>query len=233
MPEQTLNRWTVSSKKQGEDAFRGSGNLASDKDKEIARLQRELRNANDAISILKKATGITYIWTNEGFMYLSAVIDLFSRKIIAWELSRTMEGELVIKTVNKAKAARKVSKPLIINSDRGSHYKADAYIKATEKMRRSYSKVHYPYGNACIESFHSLIKREWLYSFQIQGYDHCRSLVFEYIETFYNTKRIHSHCGFTSPNEYEAKFQNRKSENETCALPGKWACFFSVRLERL
>ncbi len=58
VPEQILNRWIVNSKKQGEDAFRGSGNFASDKDKEIARLQRELRNANDAISILKKAIGI-------------------------------------------------------------------------------------------------------------------------------------------------------------------------------
>ena len=157
-------------------------------------------------------TDITYIWTSEGFMYLSTIMDLFSRKIIDWELSRTMEEEFVIKTVEKAKTERKIKRPLIIHSDRGSHYKADAYIKATEKMKRSYSKVHYPYDNACIESFHSLIKREWLYRFQIQGYEHCRSLVFEYIETFYNTKRIHSHCGFTSPNEYEAKFKNKKSE---------------------
>lgn len=58
VPEKTLNRWLVNSKKQGDDAFRGSGNFASDKDKEITRLQRELRNANDAISILKKAIGI-------------------------------------------------------------------------------------------------------------------------------------------------------------------------------
>ena len=156
-------------------------------------------------------TDITYIWTSEGFMYLSTIMDLFSRKIIDWELSRTMEEEFVIKTVEKAKTERRIKRPLIIHSDRGSHHKADAYIKATEKMKRSYSKVHYPYDNACIESFHSLIKWEWLYRFQIQGYEHCRSLVFEYIETFYNTKRIHSHCGFTSPNEYEAKFQNKNS----------------------
>ena len=80
-------------------------------------------------------------------------MDLFSRKIIAWELSRTMEEEFVIKTVEKAKATRKIKNPLIIHSDRESHYKADAYIKATEKMKRSYSKLHYPYDNTCIESF--------------------------------------------------------------------------------
>lgn len=98
-------------------------------------------------------TDITYIWTSEGFMYLSIIMDLFSRKIIAWELSRTMEEEFVIKTVENAKATRKIKNPLIIHSDRESHYKADAYIKATKKMKRSYSKVHYPYDNACIESF--------------------------------------------------------------------------------
>ena len=129
-------------------------------------------------------TDITYIWTSEGFMYLSTIMDLFSRKIIAWELSRTMEEEFVIKTVEKAKTERKIKRPLIIHSDRGSHYKADAYIKATEKMKRSYSKVHYPYDNACIESFHSLIKREWLYRFQIQDYEHCQSLVLNISKLF-------------------------------------------------
>lgn len=79
-------------------------------------------------------THITYIWTSEGFMYLSTIMDLFSRKIIDWELSRTMEEEFVIKTVEKAKTERKIKRPLIIHSDRGSHHKADAYIKATEKM---------------------------------------------------------------------------------------------------
>ena len=67
-------------------------------------------------------TDITYIWTSEGFMYLSTIMDLFSRKIIAWELSRTMEEEFVIKTVEKAKTTRKIRKPLIIHSDRGRVY---------------------------------------------------------------------------------------------------------------
>ena len=64
-------------------------------------------------------TDITYIWTSEGFMYLSTIMDLFSRKIIAWELSQTMEEEFVIKTVEKAKTERKIKRPLIIHSDRG------------------------------------------------------------------------------------------------------------------
>ena len=70
-------------------------------------------------------------------------------------------------------------------------------------MQCSYSKKAYPWDNACIESFHSLIKREWLNRFKIRNYNHAYRLVFEYLEAFYNTKRIHSHCNYMTPNEYE------------------------------
>ena len=93
--------------------------------------------------------------------------------------------------------------PLIIHSDRGSQYVSNAWREATEKMQRSYSHSGYPYDNACIESFHSLIKREWLNRFNIINYKHAYRLVFEYIETFYNTVRIHSHCDYMSPNDFE------------------------------
>lgn len=90
-------------------------------------------------------------------------------------------------TINKAKACRNTDLPLIIHSDRGSQYVSNAWRKVTEKMQRSYSHSGYPYDNACIESFHSLIKREWLNRFNIINYKHAYRLVFEYIETFYNT----------------------------------------------
>lgn len=76
----------------------------------------------------------------------------------------------------------------------GSQYVSQAYCNATFGMQRSYSHTGYPYDNACIEAFHSLIKREWLKRFQIQDYAHAYRLVFEYIETYYNTVRIHNHC---------------------------------------
>lgn len=72
-------------------------------------------------------------------------------------------------------------------------------------MQRSYSKKAYPLDNACIESFHTLIKRECLNRFKIQNYAHAYRLVFKYIETFYNTKRSHSHCNYVSPDEYEKR----------------------------
>lgn len=156
-------------------------------------------------------TDITYIWTQDGFVYLNCVMDLFSRKIIAWTLADSMEVSTVIATINRAKSVRRTDLPLIIHSDRGSQYVSNAWREATKKMQRSYSHSGYPYDNACIESFHSLIKREWLNRFNIINYRHAYGLVFEYIETFYNTVRIHSHCDYMSPNDFEKLYERVSS----------------------
>lgn len=148
-------------------------------------------------------TDITYIWTTDGFVYLNCIMDLYSRKIIAWTLADSLEVSTVIATIDKAKSSRDTDMPLIIHTDRGCQYVSEVWRQATEGMTRSYSHTGYPYDNACIESFHSLIKREWLNRFTIRNYRHAYSLVFEYIETFYNTVRIHSHCDYMSPNDYE------------------------------
>ena len=150
---------------------------------------------------------ITYIWTIDGFVYLTSIMDLYSRKIIAWTLSKTLEVSCVIETINKAKARRKIEEPLILHSDRGSQYVSKEYKRITVGIQCSYSKKAYPWDNACIESFHSLIKREWLNRFKIRDYDHAYRLVFEYLEAFYNTKRIHSHCDYMSPNDYEELYR--------------------------
>lgn len=160
---------------------------------------------------------ITYIWTIDGFVYLTSIMDLFSRKIIAWTLSETLEVSCVIDTINKAKARRNIDQPLIIHSDRGSQYVAKEYKKATENMQRSYSKKAFPWDNACIESFHSIIKREWLNRFKIHDYKQAYRLIFEYLETFYNTKRIHSHCNYMSPNEFERLYKRTHTEAELLA----------------
>ena len=160
---------------------------------------------------------ITYIWTIDGFVYLTSVMDLFSRKIIAWTLSETLEVSCVIDTINKAKARRNIDQPLIIHSDRGSQYVAKEYKKATENMQHSYSKKAFPWDNACIESFHSIIKREWLNRFKIRDYKQAYQLIFEYLEAFYNTKRIHSHCNYMSPNEFEQVYERTNTEAELLA----------------
>lgn len=149
---------------------------------------------------------ITYIWTYEGFVYLTSIMDLFSRKIIAWTISDTLEAKHVISTIEKAKVARNISNPKIYHSDRGIQYTCEAYIEATKGSTLSYSKKAYPWDNACIESFHSLLKREWINRFKIIDMDHAKRLVFEYIEAFYNTIRIHSHCDYKSPSNYEEQY---------------------------
>ncbi len=146
---------------------------------------------------------ITYIHTGKGFAYLTSIMDLFSRKIIAWRLSGSLEAKWVVECVLEAKRLRRTTQPLVLHSDRGSQYVSGTYIKALNNIMPSYSQKASPWQNACIESFHALIKREWLYCFKIKDFDHAYRLVFEYIETFYNTVRSHSHCGYLSPQEYE------------------------------
>lgn len=173
----------------------------SDFSKELHNILNEQFNPDRPNAVW--CTDITYIWTRDGFVYLTSIMDLYARKIIAWTLSDNMEVSCVINTINKAKERRNTDFPLIIHSDRGSQYVSKAYREATEKYQLSYSHTGYPYDNACIESFHSLIKREWLNRFAIADFNQAYRLVFEYIETFYNTVRSHSHCGYMSPNEFE------------------------------
>ena len=173
----------------------------SDFSKELHNILNEQFNPDRPNAVW--CTDITYIWTRDGFVYLTSIMDLYARKIIAWTLSDNMEVSCVINTINKAKERRNTDLPLIIHSDRGSQYVSKAYRNATEQYQLSYSHTGYPYDNACIESFHSLIKREWLNRFAIADYNQAYRLVFEYIETFYNTVRSHSHCDYMSPNDFE------------------------------
>ena len=153
----------------------------------------------------------------ERHVYLTSIMDLYSRKIIAWTLSNTLEVSCVIETINKAKAKRKIEEPLIMHSDRGVQYVSKEYKRVTANMQRSYSKKAYPWDNACIESFHSVIKRKWLNRFKIRDYNQAYRLVFEYLEAFYNTKRIHSHCDYMSPNDYEELYRRLQQDEKPIA----------------
>lgn len=153
---------------------------------------------------------ITYIWTeNEGFVYLTSIMDLYSRRIIAWNLTKTMEVSAVLECIEEAKKKRKIIRPLIIHTDRGVHFTSRMYKEITAGMKRSYSKKAYPWDNACIESFHSLLKREWLNRFKIVNYRHAFRLCKQYIDEFYNSKRIHSHCDYETPRDWEMEWEKR------------------------
>ena len=179
--------------------------IDSDFSKELHNILNEQFNPDRPNAVW--CTDITYIYTHEGFAYLTSVMDLYSRKIIAWILAPTLEAKYVVEAIELAKARRKTDQPLVLHSDRGSQYVSQAYREATEKFQLSYSHKGYPYDNACIESFHSLIKREWLNRFRIETHAQAHTLVFEYIEAFYNTVRTHSHCDFMSPDQFERLYQ--------------------------
>lgn len=153
-------------------------------------------------------TDVTYVHTLEGFVYLTSVMDLYSRKIIGWHVSDSLSTEHVMKAIERAKESRKLCQPVVIHSDRGCQFVSQLYVDATPAGQyiRSYSNKANPWDNACIESFHALIKREWLNRFVIKNLRHAHELIFEYIEAFYNTIRIHKYCGMKSPFDFENTF---------------------------
>jgi oligoendopeptidase F len=155
-------------------------------------------------------TDITYIHTDKGFVYLSCIMELYSRRILAWQLAPTLETKYVIDAVHKAITATG-ARPKVIHTDRGTQYTSVSYWDETQGIIKSYSSKANPWDNACIESFHALIKREWLNRFKIRDIHHAHSLVFEYIDAFYNTRRIHSYCGYRSPIAYENLYYMRHS----------------------
>lgn len=152
---------------------------------------------------------ITYIWTQEGWVYLSSIMDLFSRKIVGWCIASHMTKELVIQALNMALVSRQPSEGLIHHSDRGSQYCAQEYIEILNKnkMQISMSKKGDPYDNACMESFHATIKKDWIYRRRFKRRNEAIIAVNYYINSFYNEKRKHSTLGNSSPNRYEKKHQ--------------------------
>ena len=196
-----MNSYIINKKEKIVLFFDVDGTLVGDENIEYC-----IKYFNKIGYINRWCSDITYIWTFEGFVYLTSIMDLYSRKIVSWVLSETLEASHVVKCIEKAKQSRHIENPLIFHCDRGCQYVSEAFHKATAGMIHSYSKKAYPWDNACIESFHALLKREWINRFKIFNYTHAYKLIFEYIETFYNTVRIHSHCGYLSPNEYEEQY---------------------------
>lgn len=155
-------------------------------------------------------TDITYIKTrDDGFVYLSTIIDLFSRKVIAWNVGHNMKKELVIQTLNNAFKNRNFPINVIIHSDKGSQYRSNAFrnIIVNNKCLYSYTSLNHSCDeNANQESFHASLKKEWLYNISFNNINDVKRAVFHYIEGFYNNKRIHSSLGFVSPSAFEFNF---------------------------
>jgi len=148
---------------------------------------------------------ITYIWTQEGWLYLSTVIDLYSRKIVGWSIDKRMTKKLVISSLEAAIMQRKPKKGLLFHSDRGSQYGSDDFIRTLHNAgaKPSMSRKGNCWDNAVAESFFSTIKRELIFRRLFQTRSEAELSIFDYIEVFYNRVRRHSTIGSVSPENFE------------------------------
>jgi len=148
----------------------------------------------------------TYVWTAEGWLYVAAVIDLFSRRVVGWSMSAAMTAQLVTDALVMAIWRRGKPDALLHHSDRGSQYTSEDFQSLLKEhgIRCSMSGHGNCYDNACVESFFATLKKERVYRRHYRTRTEARADVFEYIEVFYNRRRRHSLLGDISPAEYES-----------------------------
>lgn len=150
----------------------------------------------------KWCTDITYVHTlKDGWTYLASVMDFYSKKIIGYAYGKSMTAELAVKAVENACLNVKDAKGIILHSDLGTQYTSqffEGYLKE-KGILHSFSRKGNPYDNACIESFHSVLKKEEIHHHKYYDFEVARKAIFEYIESWYNRKRIHSSINYMTP----------------------------------
>lgn len=148
---------------------------------------------------------ITYIWTDEGWLYLATVIELKSKKVIGWSMNKRMKKSIVIDALDMAISARSFNGGLIFHSDRGSQYCSNDFKKLLTKNRiiQSMSRKGNCWDNAVAESFFATIKKDLIFHENFNTRNEARKKIFEWIEYFYNQFRSHSSLGYKSPVDYE------------------------------
>jgi putative transposase len=168
---------------------------------------------------------ITYVATVEGWLYLAVILDLFSRKVVGWKLGETLEAELVETALANALMRRAPDPGLYFHSDRGSQYSSQAVRKPLSVIgaNLSMSAQGNCYDNAKAEAFFSTLKTECFPPTQLFGSKAlARREIFEYIEVYYNNRRLHSALGYQTPRQFEAGYSERKNnffEEKVAATP--------------
>ncbi len=154
-------------------------------------------------------TDITYIWTLEGWLYLGVILDLFSRRIVGWSMSERIDRQLAMDALQMALAHRRPQRGLLHHSDRGSQYASHDYqrLLADHGIVSSMSRRGDCWDNAVAESFFATLKTELVYQSHWQTRREARGAIFEYIELFYNRRRLHSSLGYLSPVDFERQAQ--------------------------
>jgi putative transposase len=155
----------------------------------------------------KWVADFTYVWTAEGWLYVAAVLDLFSRRVVGWSMSAAMTAQLVTDALVMAIWRRGKPRALLHHSDQGSQYTSEPFqrLLADAGVTCSMSRTGNVWDNSVMESFFSSLKTERVASKVYRTRDEARADVFDYIERFYNPRRRHSTLGYVSPAEFEMK----------------------------
>ncbi len=150
-------------------------------------------------------TDITYIRINNGFVYLAVVLDLYSRKVIGWQISKKIDGQLTLDALDMAIKRRKPPKGVIHHSDRGVQYLCEKYVNLLKEnnFHISCSRKANPYDNAWTESFMKTLKDNEVYMWHYETFLDVIDRVPYFIEEVYNKKRVHSSLGYVTPEEFE------------------------------
>jgi putative transposase len=162
--------------------------------------QFEARGPNE-----KWVSDITYVWTDEGWLYLAAVEDLYSRKVVGWSLQERLTSDLVSEALRMAIGRQLPTVDLVAHSDGGSQYASGSYqrLLGSQGIRCSMSRRGNCWDNAPMESFFATLKKELVHQVRYATREAARQSLFEYIEVFYNRERRHSALGYQSPQTFE------------------------------
>ncbi len=152
---------------------------------------------------------LTYVRTDEGWLYLAVFIDLFSRKVVGWSMSSRMTADLVVDAFRMAMFRQKRQAPRLVHSDRGSQYASGAFRKELKAhgCKQSMSRKGNCWDNAVAESFFGTLKNELVHHERYKTREEARLNIFDYIETFYNKRRLHSYLNYVSPEDFEKSME--------------------------
>ena len=188
-------------------------------DEEKALIVNLILNINITAPNQVWTTDITYIHTvYDSTLYLISFIDQFSKRVVGWYLSKSQKATDVSIALNLAIKKRKPLPGLIVHSDKGSKFRSKLYREILIEHHFIYSYTELDHScdqNASQESFHATIKKECIYNTTLYHYEDAYRVIFDYIEGFYNPKRIHSSIGYHSPIEFEKIYYNSKKEGKT------------------